>query len=161
MKEYTQTNLEPGNCWQTAVACVLDVNPDELPDQVEFDTSGKSYMNALNAYLEAHHGLIYSEIEDFVTVGLLPREPGWHVLIGPTVRTKPPKEIHHCIVGHYGVPIWDPHPSRAGLLIVRRWGIIAPLHDRIRTWRKEMMEKGSDWEFACVCRKCKPLVETV
>lgn len=156
MKEYTQTNTDPGNCWQTGVACVLEVDPTYLPDQVALEAAGKNYHNALNAYLEHHHGMVYCELEDFVTLTVMPREPGWHLLSGPTVRTCEPKNIHHVVVARYGQMVWDPHPSRAGLLSVRRWGVLGPLHERVRAWRKEMTKRSpGQWEFHCVCPVCQ------
>jgi hypothetical protein len=155
MKEFTQTDLDPGNCWQTAVACVLEVEPRALPSQTAVEAQGKAYQNALNAYLEHHHGMLYTELEDYQTLGVTLPDPGWHLLVGPTVRTTPERRIHHCVVGHHGAPAWDPHPSRAGLTEVRRWGILCPLHDRLRRWRKEMLEKSpGDWDFLCVCPTC-------
>ncbi len=157
MKEFTQTDLDPGNCWQTAVACILEVDPSELPDQTEIEgRQGKQYQNALNAYLEYHHGLVYADVDDWVYAGMTVRDPGWHILVGATVRTTPEKPIYHCIVGRYGEPVWDPHPSRAGLTLVKRWGVLGPLPERIRLWRKEMLEKSKpgDWDFLCVCPAC-------
>jgi hypothetical protein len=155
MREFTQSNTDPGNCWQTAVACILEEDPARLPDQVDLEARGKNYHNALNAYLEVHHGLIYAEVEDFVWCGIWARDPGWHVMIGPTVRTCEPKNIHHVIVARHGAPMWDPHPSRAGLLEIRRWGLLNPLPERIRLWRREVSAKSpSAWEFGCVCPEC-------
>ncbi len=154
MKQYTQSNTDPGNCWQTAVACILEVDPAELPDQVALEGAGKQYTNRLNAYLGQHHGLMYSELEDYQWLGIMPREPGWHLIIGPTIRTTETHRIHHVVVGRFGEEFWDPHPSRAGLTEPRRWGILAALPNRIRDWRKEMLAKGGEWEFDCVCPAC-------
>lgn len=158
MKEFTQTNTDPGNCWQTALACILEVEPDLLPDQVALEKAKKDYRNALNAYLEHHHNLVYAELEDYQFAGIMPREPGWHLLGGPTVRTEPIRSVHHVVVGRYGEMVWDPHPSRAGLVSVKRWGTLGPLPDRLRAWRREMMAKGGQWDFDCVCPVCKPPV---
>jgi len=157
MREFTQTNLDPGNCWQTAIACILEVEPSLLPDQVALEAANKQYNNALNAYLEHHHGLMYSELEDYQFGGILVREPGFHLLFGPTVRTTAERNIHHVVVARHGEMVWDTHPSRAGLTVVKRWGILAPLPDRVRWWRKEMLAGGGQWDFKCVCPTCKPV----
>lgn len=101
MKEFTQTNL--------------DVDPEVLPSQAVLEAAEKGYHNALNAYLEHHHGLVYAELEDYAFSSVDVRDPGFHLLIGPTVRTTPERRIHHCVVGRYGEAVWDPHPTRAGL----------------------------------------------
>lgn len=133
MKGYTQTHLAPvGNCWQTAVACILEVDPGELPDQATHDMklvdgkwTGQSYNNVLQAYLRKHHGLAYVETH-------LPEEAlarlsvhGHHLITGRTVRTDE-RGIRHCVVGRDGAVVWDPHPSRAGLTDDLRWSLLVP-----------------------------------
>lgn len=136
MHRHTQSNLDPGNCWQTAVACILEVDPDTLPPQVELEAMERehrlfdgwgSYGNILQGYLWRHHGLRCTRLEEWQARGLHIENLG--VLCGPTVRTaaleaagKP--HVHHAIVGWYTRSTrdwhqyWDPHPSRAGLLEV-------------------------------------------
>lgn len=153
MREWTQTNVDPGNCWQTAVACILDLDPAELPDQVAIEAAKKSYSNALNAFLERHHGLMYSEVYDYQIGALAVRDPGWHMLVGPTVRTASNGGRNHVVVARHGVMVWDPHPSRAGLIEVERWGILASLPARILQFRDERRAQG-DTEMTCACPKC-------
>lgn len=159
VKEYTQSSVSPGNCWQTAVACILEIDPAELPDQVAIETTTPGlFMNAINAYLEQHHGLMYSEVYDYQFGALLVRDPGWHLLDGPTVRT-PTNGSEHVIVGRNGEPVWDPHPSRAGLTTVKRWGILAPLLDRLREEREKLRtgENAARWQsLFCACPRCRP-----
>lgn len=140
MIQLTQTQLTPhGNCWQTAVACLLGVPAEELPDQHAIETEATyadrpnyaghhSYSNALNAYLTKHHGLGYLQEPAWRIGSFALREPGFHLLIGPTVRTKTDGDgprILHCVVGKHGGQTWDPHPSRAGLTRVISWGWLA------------------------------------
>ena len=123
MLEFTQTSFgDVGNCWQTSVACLLEVEPATLPDQTKCDLTGPngrrlppSYMNLLNGYLRKHHGLAYVELHtpgllDIITV----KEPGWHLLTGETTRSVEGSP-RHVVVGRYGQMVHDPHPSRAGL----------------------------------------------
>lgn len=137
MIELTQTHLTPyGNCWQTAIACLLGLPAEALPDQhvIERDAADPgaanyaghfSYANALNAYLTKHHGLGYIQEPAWRVGAFTLREPGFHLLIGPTVRTREDGDgprILHCIVGKHGRHRWDPHPSHAGLTRVISWG---------------------------------------
>lgn len=136
MKEFTQTNLSPGNCWQTSIACILELDPAELPDQVAIEASNKSYGNAIRLWLVKNRNLYYSTLDETQFPVLRMAEPGWHLLEGETVRT-PAKDIEHVVVGRYGELAWDPHPSRAGLTKVKRWGLLVPCPDYVREhWLK-------------------------
>ena len=128
LRRQTQTNLDPGNCWQTAVACVLDVDADELPPQVQSDARF-SYLNDLNCYLDTHHnGLTYVEVHQPAIHAL--GGPALHVMSGPTVRT-PTSGVNHVVVARHGEMLWDPHPSRAGLTAIERWGLRAAGHESV------------------------------
>lgn len=140
----TQTRLAPGgNCWQTATACVLGVDAARLPDQSALgawyaeqkkrwrewpDPLGWcSYGNLLNVYLWKHHHAVYHTILAKHSGGIRAIAfGGLHLLEGATVRT-PDSGLDHVIVGRNGQPVWDPHPSRDGLTVVKRWGLISPL----------------------------------
>jgi hypothetical protein len=150
--ERTQTRLHPdGNCWQTCVACILDVEPETLPSQAEIERVppgekwGKHYGNALNAYLRRHHGLFYVQLDPHQVAPFARlREPGHHLLVGPTVRT-PETGAKHVVVARHGEPIWDPHPSRAGLTGVTGWGFLVPFPAYwAETWDR----------IPCVCPAC-------
>ncbi len=152
MIELTQSSLDPGNCWQTAIACLLELNPEKLPDQLKYDNDNFSYRNIMNAYLVRHHGLIEihpnlpPELQNMLRIA----EPGWHLISGYTVRSSTNGDRMHVVVGRYGEVVWDPHPSRAGLLseedpyvesrpnFGRTWEFLAPLPKGWRgTWEKK------------------------
>jgi hypothetical protein len=134
----------------------LEVEPSTLPDQVAVESVKRSYSNVLNSYLEKHHGLMYSELQEFQILGVQVRDPGWGVLLGPTVRSATNGGRSHAIVGRYGEPVWDPHPSRAGLLKVERWGLLVPLLDSIKAFRESRrQEVPQEWpDLFCSCPKC-------
>ena len=158
MKRFTQTNLSPGNCWQTSIACILNVDPATLPDQIKIEsntTKKMFYSNALNDYLELHHNLVYYEIYEWQFPGLRIAKPGWHTIVGTSVRT-PTNNIWHCVVGRYGKIAWDPHPSRAGLVEVKHWGVIGAMtnsHRENRAWRREIECKNGLF-VGCLCPIC-------
>lgn len=155
MKEFTQTALAPvGNCWQTAIACLLEVDPGQLPDQATNDYKlvdgqwvGRSYNNVLQQYLRTHHGLVYLELqtpkEGLAMLAI--KDPGWHIITGRTVRTDE-RGIRHSVVGRYGEVAWDPHPSRAGLTDDIRWALLAP---RPKEWEEHAHHLGP-----CACPLC-------
>ena len=160
MTRYTQSCTAPGNCWQTAVACILNVEPDTLPSQVEIEKRRLSYNNALNSYLYLHHGLCYSEVYDYQFTGLEVRRDwhmGHHLLVGPTERTATNGGINHVVVACQGEPVWDPHPSRAGLLSVERWGLLGHVQERQLANRKVQLARPDCCPtMRCLCPACAP-----
>ena len=159
MRELTQTVIgESGNCWQTCVACILDVDPAELPDQSKIervtgrDESGKIvragyFNNPVQAYLRDHHGMtlghVYAHLLGAMRVTSM---GGLHLAYGPTVRT-PSLGTDHVVVAREGRTIWDPHPSRAGLVKATSWGVFT--------------ECPAEWDLVesrkrnpCVCPRC-------
>lgn len=159
MLELTQDTFHPrGNCWQYAVACILEVNPAEMPSQFAHYTqqdpeSGPAslwslhYSNALNAYLKKHHGLAYVEIISPPEVFAQMRAVGYHMLTGRTVRSAAQNDGWHVVVAKDGEMVWDPHPSRAGLTEVMRWAFLTPFP---KTWERQWQNEP------CVCPRCKP-----
>ena len=169
LQYFTQSSLSPGNCWQTAIACLLEVDPELLPPQHEIEAIPNaggvlggwgSYSNVLNGYLGKHHGLIYSEIQAYQFGSVRPIMPG-HTMCGPTVRTETLKKngsyhIHHCVVGVEGKAVWDVHPSRQGLIEVKSWGILGELQPVSLADRKRFAkDPAADLVFnQCLCPKC-------
>jgi hypothetical protein len=168
MKPFTQSNLDPGNCWQTAIACILGVDPETLPPQHEIEGPAAevlrgwgSYTNVLNAYLAKHHGLIYFEVQRYQFGGVRPSRPE-HILCGPTVRTEAHKaagrqQFNHCVVARNGVAVWDVHPSRAGLIGVDSWGVLGdrqPDHDAGLSERRRREDEIYRLIWDCLCPVC-------
>ena len=160
MIELTQTSLYPnGNCWQTAVACILEVDPEVMPPQAEYDKfemlpdGGRkrlteSYNNVLQVYLKKHHGLAYCELH-------IPAEAyqcgvffarGYHLMTGTTVRSAAYNGERHVVVGLDGKMVWDPHPSHVGLLDEIHWAFLIPWP---KAWSRQWEEEK------CVCPRCK------
>ena len=159
MLEYTQTSLVPGNCWQTAIASVLEIPPERLPDQTVCDLWDKPnpdesgtwkrlepfYSNELGAYLKKHHGLAYVNLQPHFMGAVDVKPPGIHFMSGKTVRTKLSKE-NHVVIAKYGELLWDPHPSREGLIEIIYWAFLIP-------YPKEW-SKYSTKEPVCHCPEC-------
>lgn len=166
MRELTQTvtcagDGPIGNCWQTAVACVLDVDPDALPAQAAYDwrrtredgtvERGPGYWTPLQAYLRTHHGLAYVEMHypPEVLACLRIADPGaLHLMTGTTVRSAALGGLRHVVVARNGACVWDPHPSRAGLLGEVQWAFLVPYP---QSWRG-----STTGERPCVCPACAP-----
>jgi hypothetical protein len=138
MIPFTQTSLAPGNCLQTAVACLLDVPPSSLPSQTDFavviptstsearftlGTAG--YEDHLRRWLSRTVGIRFLKSPYPPSDANLDPFDGWHLLFGPTERTEE-NGLRHAMVGFRGQPAWDPHPSRAGLTVITHYGWLEP-----------------------------------
>lgn len=153
MQFLTQTELNPGNCWQTALACILGVPAESLPPQAEIEgwhwgRSRASYWNILQHYLRAHHRLVYSEVHAHEFACVRPRRPEW-LLIGETLRTgkfmldKEARHVMHCIVTYEGgAHTWDVHPSRDGLTSVERWGVLGDVQATTLRYHEERLRRA-------------------
>jgi len=163
MKELTQTFIGiQGNCWQTAVACLLEIDPEVMPNQHDYDWKiknskgeneyGPSYHNALQKFLHKHFQLTYTEYTGPSTLYafLEIKPPGWHLMTGRTIRSDSLQGARHVVVARYGEVVWDPHPSRAGLLEEKRWAFLVPYPEE---WNKG---KDPELEVECECPVCKP-----
>jgi hypothetical protein len=138
---------------------VLDLAPEKLPDQTVCDLWYKPnpeesgtwtrrepfYSNELGAYLKKHHGLAYVNLQPHFMSILEVKDPGIHFMSGKTVRTPASRE-NHVVVARYGELLWDPHPSRAGLVEVIYWAFLVPYPAE---W-----SKYSSRETSCHCPEC-------
>lgn len=171
MKHFTQTvtasaaNGWAGNCWQTCVAMMLDVDPETMPAQAECDlcttnddgTRGSRverapyYSDRLRAYLREHHSLSYVEIHcPQESLALLRvADPGWHMMTGLTIRSANYGGMRHVVIGRYGEVAWDPHPSHAGLLDEIQWSFLVPYP---KAWRKYDAQRWADGKQPDACR---------
>jgi hypothetical protein len=167
MKMFTQSSISPGNCWQTAVACILEVQPELLPPQEELHALPNDvleghgyYANVLNGYLRKHHNLGYVTIHGYQTPAIRALKHYWHVISGPTVRTAE-HGLNHAVVGCNGMPVWDPHPSRSFLIMddvtQLSWGVLVPA----RPLDEERManNRGYRMVYGCLCPACGNLKE--
>lgn len=159
MIEYTQSDTTHGDCWQTALACIIDTPPERLPPQVEIEQwptralgGWGSYRNVMNGYLRTHMGMEYSQINRPSFSAVVPIYE-YHVICGPSVRT-PTTKRNHCVVAHLGREVWDPHPSRAGLTEHQEWGVIGDYIDRPPSQMRQSNPELYDLVFGCLCPSC-------
>jgi hypothetical protein len=94
----TDTSRGRGNCLQAAVASLLELPLAEVPHFILWPDWEIRFMDFM-----ADNGLpVTMTAYDKSSTG---------IAIGPTVR-----HTTHAVVVNYGRTVWDPHPSRAGLL---------------------------------------------
>jgi hypothetical protein len=118
----TGKNGEPrGNCFATAIACILELPVDAVPNFCEQD----HWIEALNEWL-APRMLFYLEVfipDDNRDQHYLFKFAGYHVITG-----QGPRGCRHSVIGNCGAMIHDPHPSGAGLLTEEEYGFLIPLN---------------------------------
>lgn len=131
MIEYTMLQLADvdnkiiGDCYRTAIACVLEREPSEVPHFMDF-TWGEW---EARKWLKAEYGLTIAQtrVDKMSNGWVLNLAKGehdvFHLMIGDTVRG-----LKHAVVGRNGSVVWDPHPSRAGLTTVTEMEFLIPLN---------------------------------
>lgn len=132
MTHVTQTILgrgpehdEPcGNCMQAAIASVLNQRLEDIPHFL--DGLPPDWSERMNAWLQQHFGvwLLTLEIRHLPSDWTFPR--GYHLIIG-----RSPRDSDHVVVGRDREVIWDPHPSRAGLVEPKFYEVFVSTNEQI------------------------------
>lgn len=101
VKPVYQTIFEPplGNCLQAAVASVLELQLEEVPN---FAEAGDKWWDAYSGFLQ-ERGLYPLMLEP----GPNAEFHGYHLIVGKSPRF----DCDHVVVGRDGVPIHDPRPD--------------------------------------------------
>lgn len=122
LREVTQRYLAddptgvPGDCVSAAVASLLDREPHQVPHFIAAsDIDSRVWWYALKGWAASNGWNVTRR-------GLLPRQenvplPTFGLACGPSERG-----VSHAVVAVDGEIVWDPHPSRAGILRVFAWG---------------------------------------
>jgi hypothetical protein len=108
---------EIGNCYQAAIASVLELDLDDVPHFIalhkdEWWIETVKWMNARGK------GVAWIPIEDGLDSGIRPI--GYHLMNGKSPRG----DYGHEVVGLDGKVVHDPHPSGDGIESVVGWTII-------------------------------------
>jgi hypothetical protein len=117
---YPHSGLVPGNCFQAAVASLLELDLEAVPHIALFE----DWRRALRLWARPYGW-------DPIVLGEGPHVQGWTLAAGvrferadlpdPLILLgSSPRGTDHAIVGTPAkVCVWDPHPSRVGLAEVR------------------------------------------
>jgi hypothetical protein len=159
MRQLVQTRLGmQGNCWQTCVAMLLDVDPATMPQQfgertgpIDIDPAAKDarpyFTDALQRYLRKHHNLAYVEVHGPGELHqfIVPRDrQAPHMMTGRTARSDSLNGVRHVVVARAGELLWDPHPTHLGLTEELRYAFLVP-------WPKSWTQYGGE---PCICPAC-------
>ncbi len=112
-----------GNCFATAIACILDLDVLDVPNFCgDYWTHDGEWFRQTNKWL-ASRGLRYIEFSFGDWVALDHGLPDVHTIVaGPG-----PRGCDHCVVWLGDAMVHDPHPSGAGLLENKTVGFFVPL----------------------------------
>lgn len=105
-----------GDCHRTAIACLLDLKPEDVPNFGDGGPDGKEFNRRTDEYL-ATVGLCqamvaYScSLEDVLT-SLKNCSPGVHVLLGGESKTG----CGHTVIACDGEIVWDPSLTDSGIV---------------------------------------------
>ena len=90
-----------GDCFRTAIACILETPPAEVPHFVESETW---FMDCQKWLRNRGYCLVYEANPTYAEYW------GYHLISGDG-----PRGMRHTVVGCGGEEVWDPHPSGDGL----------------------------------------------
>jgi hypothetical protein len=107
-----------GNCQQAAMASLLGLQLDDVPD---FFADGEhQFWPSVWRFTKAS-GLTYCTLRGVRYL------PFYHLAYGPSSRG-----CEHAVVWYEGKLAWDPHPSREGLLSVSEFALLVPEYPRVQ-----------------------------
>jgi hypothetical protein len=106
-----------GDCHRTAIACLLDLNPDDVP-HFNHDAPGAETFNRRVAEWLASRGLCEASVAynddglQKVLDVVKHCSPGVYFLLGGQSRSG----CNHTVIGCDGAIVWDPSPTDAGIV---------------------------------------------
>jgi hypothetical protein len=117
MKPVTQTKFGhgEGNCFAACIASLLHTSIDDVPN-LQGDETWRTYIDRVHEWL-SEIGLAYIEVKRGGFETCASDMWGYHLICGDGPRKRETGQIiQHAVVGCAGRILWDPHPSRDGLL---------------------------------------------
>lgn len=104
-----------GNCWQTAVASVLELSLSEVPHFVEISDNGGEHWWVHTQRFLNERGLYIEPIDDHLY------EDELYFVSGPSPRGQ---ELSHVVIYQNGKMVHDPHPDGTGVLEEKYFEVI-------------------------------------
>lgn len=104
-----------GNCWQTAIASLLDLPLEDVPHFVKIHDDGGEHW-----WLHTQRFLEKRGLQIFPLWGH-PETDEYYFVSGPSPRGK---ELSHVVIYQHGKMVHDPHPDGTGVLEEKHLDII-------------------------------------
>lgn len=105
---------KPNGCWTACMACISGLPYADFPPPPDEDDPKSEHHNAVVRHLHAN---------GWTTAYLGSRIPKGFAIMGG----KSPRGFQHAVVAKDGVMVYDPHPSRAGLVKVEDFELVIPI----------------------------------
>jgi hypothetical protein len=112
-----------GNCAQAAIASILAVPLEQVPNFIELTETATEFWDAIEAFLKSHGYLVEYGSESY-------RPPIVYLASGTS-----PRGLAHMVVMYGEELLHDPHPSRAGLVEITNTFILTPIDPAVRGTR--------------------------
>jgi len=107
---------EYGDCHRTAIACLLDLDRDEVPNFGEHYDNGDAFKAAEHAFLAGRgYGVVSYAFDcslEQLLAALEALNPGIYYLLCGESRTG----VNHTVIGCGGMIAWDPSIDDAGIV---------------------------------------------
>lgn len=125
-------NGRQGDCFRACLATLLQRDPTTVPHFVQIDKDSigeRNWYKEVNLWLKEHYGLcmiIVNGDKSFTDAYYLERSVGiplYHMVCGATKRG-----TLHAVIGQNGRVVFDPHPSRDGLINVDSMYFLVPIN---------------------------------
>ena len=114
MKKLIQTKLHNppeiiGNCFATVIACLLEIEIEEVPAVEELFDTDQDWVNLMQKFVN-EKGYLWLSISNKNEV----EKDEFYIAIGPS-----PRGVSHAVIYKNGELYHDPHPSGLGILEVK------------------------------------------
>lgn len=107
---------EYGDCHRTALACLLDLDRDSVPNFGEHYDDTRAFLDAVDAFLSEHDlagvDVVFNSPLEAVLTHQSTVNPRAYYLLDGTSRTG----VNHTVVGCGGEIVWDPSLDDAGIV---------------------------------------------
>jgi hypothetical protein len=104
-----------GNCTEAAVASILGLSLDDVPDFSANGDDALTFWNAFEDFINAH-GFEVMMLDGSYVPDVLYLASGMS-----------PRGVHHMVVMRAGQLVHDPHPSRAGIAAPEQIRLLVPI----------------------------------
>ena len=107
---------EYGDCHRTAIACLLDLDRDSVPNFGEHYDDTKAFFDAVDAFLREHgfatvDVAFKAPLDDLLAYQATVNPHAYYMLAGMSNRG-----LNHTVVACGGEIAWDPHPDGTALV---------------------------------------------
>jgi hypothetical protein len=123
MRVFCGVDQKPEGCWLACIASITGISLDAFPDVPARELTGDEQCeirNAVTRVLRANGWQLHHLWTNPPHGPPAPR--GWAIAGGESPRHRP-----HAVVAYDGRLIFDPHPSRAGLLETDEYEVLVPM----------------------------------